>query len=476
MNRSLRLLLVGALAFAAAGAATVAPLSAQGKNLAQGAKEKDIKQTKEAKKLLEKATAAGTPEAAAPFYQAALDSAKSAIALDDNNPLPHRQAGEALLGLGRVKEAASELDKAETLRPIYTLQTGGLREKAWIDQYQLAQPMLSGGNYDSAAVILESANAIYRERPEIMIVLGQIYAQGKDPMKSIPYLQAADSLIKSRIAEVDSSMAKSWKEQQADLPVTMAQAYITAKEYDKASATLRGLVEANPSNLMYARSLANVYGQSNKPDSAAAVYVRLLGRSDLTPNDLFQVGIGLYSIDKFQDAAQAFRKETQVASKDRDAFEMWARSLQLAQNRDSTLATPANLTELQTAAEGWVALDPSSRVGMLILAQTTNKQKNEARTNELVQKMDALPVGLTNLQLRRNSTGGGASLSGEIENYKATQGNPVTLDFTFFDRAGNALGTQTTRVPAAAKDGKIPFNVDFKSDKEVDGYTYTLTL
>jgi tetratricopeptide (TPR) repeat protein len=277
------------------------------------------------------------------------------------------------------------------------------------------------------------------------------------------------------MAEVDTSMANSWKDQQADIPVTIAQAYITAKEYDKASATLRGLVDANPNNLTYVRSLANVYAQSEKPDSASAVYSRLLQRNDLSTSDLYQIGIGLYSIDKFQDAAAAFKKETQQAPKDRDAFEMWARSLQLAQTKDSTLVTPANLTELQTAAEGWLALDPDSRVGMLILAQTTNKAKNEARTNELVTKMDALQVGVTDLQLRRVESGG-ASLSGSIENFKATQGNPVTLTFTFYDKSGAALGTAEAKVPAGVKDGKTPFSVDFKSDQQVEGYTYQLTL
>ena len=479
MNRSLRLLLVGALAFAAAGTATTTPVAAQGKNLSQGVKETDNKQTKFAKQQLDKAAAATSPDAANPLYKLALDSANSAIKLDAKNPLAHKLAAQALLGLNQVKEAAAELDTAEQLRPIYTLQTEGIREKAWIDQYNLANPLLQSAKYDEAAAILEGANAIYKERPEIMIVLGQIYAQGATPLKAVPFLEEADSVIKARGAEVDTAMARQWKEQQADIPVTIAQAYITAKEFDKAAATLSALVDANPNNQLYARSLANVYGQAGKQDQAAAVYNKLMTRNDLTPSDLFQIGIGLYSIDKFADAAAAFRKETEAAPKDRDAFEMWARSDQLAQSKEGAGDPTADqLADLQKAGEGWVALDPNSHVGMLILAQTTNKQKNEARTNELVAKMDSLKVGLVDLQLRRNQDGG-ASLSGDVENWKFTQGNPVTLTFTFYDKAGNALGTATTRVPAGPTGevpGKTPFNVDFKSDKQVDGYTYQVQL
>jgi tetratricopeptide (TPR) repeat protein len=272
-------------------------------------------------------------------------------------------------------------------------------------------------------------------------------------------------------------MAASWKENAQEIPVTIAQAYISAKRYDEASAALRGLVEANPDNLLYARNLANIYAQSNKPDSASAVYGRLLTRPDVTPSDLYQIGIGLYTIDKFAEAAGAFAKGAATAPKDRDAFEMWARTLQLAQTRSGQEATPEQLVELIRAAEGWVALDPDSRIGLLILAQSVNKAKDEAKVQALVQRMEALKVGVTDLQLRRGGNGG-ADLSGTIENYTAPQGTVLTLTFTFFDKAGNTLGTATaqslTGAPNKDAPGKSPFTATFKSDKTVDGYTYTI--
>src|SRR5207248_5180184 len=116
-----RLLLVGALTFAAAGTATITPVTAQGKSLSQGVKETQNKQTKFAQQQLDKAAAATSPDAATPLYQLALDSAKAAIKLDDKNPLGHKPAAQALLGLNRVKEAAGEPDQAEPLRAYHTL-------------------------------------------------------------------------------------------------------------------------------------------------------------------------------------------------------------------------------------------------------------------------------------------------------------------------------------------------------------------
>src|SRR5688500_3025689 len=272
MNPRIRMILAAAAALIAVGSA--APVQAQ--NLAQGERPRENKMTREAQKQLGLAAAAATPEAAAPYYQVALDSANSAIRENAKNPLGHRLAAEALIGLNRLEEAGTALAMAEQLRPIYVLETEGIRERAWIDQYNRAQPLLTAGDYLAAAEVLEGANAMYRQRPEIMIVLGQIYAQENQPDRAIAHLQRADSLIKAKLPELDSANAEMWRQNGADIPVTIAQAYISAKRFDEASAALKVLVDANPTNMMYARSLANIYAQSEKPDSAMNVYMRLV--------------------------------------------------------------------------------------------------------------------------------------------------------------------------------------------------------
>src|SRR5262245_10595585 len=113
MNRTLRLMLAAAVAFTVAGSAT--PLTAQrGQSLAQGERPRDTKQTKEAQKQLELAAAAASPEAAAPMYQTALDSANSAIRENAKNPLGHRLAAEALIGLGKLEESTAAPAPAQT--------------------------------------------------------------------------------------------------------------------------------------------------------------------------------------------------------------------------------------------------------------------------------------------------------------------------------------------------------------------------
>ena len=484
MNQGLRLMLAGALAFtAAAGAAT----QAHAQRLEQGERPRENRQTRRAEDQLDLAQAGLMgPEVADSLYQEALANANEAIEDRDNNPLGYLLAGRALLGLGRFEEADAAFDKAEELRPVYVLEIDPIREGSWFDQYELAQPLLGSGDYAGAAEVLEMANLIYKKRPEIMIVLGQIYASdagtATDPAvrleaseKAIQRLREADEVITARIADVDSASSVNWLEQQAEIPVTIAQALISAERFDDAAAALQGLVESNPDNTLYATNLAGIYTQSEKPDSAKLVYGRLLTRDDLAPGDLYLIGSGLYQANEYEMAAGAFRRATEVAPMDRDAVEMWTRSLQLGMTTGGTDATPEQLQAVITAAEKWTALDPNGRVGLLILAQTVNKAGDEDRTIELVGQIEALNVGLIDLQLER-SPSGGATLMGDIENLKADPGTPVTIEFTFYDLAGNTLGSETVRVSTGLKDARTPFRCVISSDQQVDGYTYTVSI
>jgi tetratricopeptide (TPR) repeat protein len=478
-------MLASALAITAAGCASSGGGGGGGGGAtagADGARERETAETREAERAINLAMVAG-PEAGAPQYETGLSAANAAIAADSMNPLAYKLAGQALVGLGRMQEAAAMLDKAETLRPAYLRDpaegTEGIRENAWIETYQKAQPLLESGDYLGAAEVLEGANAIYKQRPEIMIVLGQIYVQENQPDRAIGFLREADALITRRAPEVDSTMAADWRTQQADIPVQIAQALISAERFDEAAVELRTLVAENPDNILYANNLASIYIQSNQMDLAAGVYERLLQRSDLAPGDVYSIGIGYYQMQRYADAARTFQRAATMASKDRDALEMWARSIQIQHQRDSTTATPASVQELIGAAERWIALDPNARIGYAILTAAVYRTGNEDRTADLLEKTQAIKVAVAELALQRNPEGG-ATVTGDIENMTADPGTRANLTFTFYDRQGNAIGTQTASVQAGAAGtggnpgARTPFRVTFTSDQQVNGYSYTL--
>ena len=104
-----------------------------------------------------------------------------------------------------------------------------------------------------------------------------------------------------------------------------------------------------------------------------------------------------------------------------------------------------------------------------------NKAGDEDRTVELIEQIEALNVGLIDLQLDRSSSGG-ATLMGDIENLKADPGTPVTIEFTFYDLADNTLGNETVQVSTGLKDARTPFQCVINSDQQVDGYTYIVSM
>lgn len=457
---------VGACAGGASsgGSANPSPMSGGGTMLAQGERPRQDEDTRAAQRALDQANDMEDQSQATPLYAQALTSARAAIAADSTNPLAWRLAGVAAIGAEEYEQAATYLDKAEALRPIYSIETEGIREQAWIQLYQKAAPLVNQGEYEEAAQIFEHANAIYDKRPEVFLTLGQIYAQLGDYDKSLADLNKAEEIINSdKTAEMDSATVAQWKEQGADIPKTRATVLAQAGRFEEAVGTYRELVAADPNDVTLARNLAAILIQMGNKDEAFQVYDRLLNRPDLETADLYNIGVGFYQGEDYEHAAQAFGKAATQSMKDRDALEMWARSLQL----DSAYAA------VPAVAERWVELDPNNQNAMLILAQAVNHEGDGTRASELVQKIEALPVLVNDLQMQRSMNG--AMVSGSVMNKSANAGSNVTLHFTFYDASGAAIGNADKVVTVGEADTATSFQVETQA-ADVAGYGYTVDI
>jgi tetratricopeptide (TPR) repeat protein len=497
MNLRLGLILAGALAIGAVGCAsggggggttTSQSPGIAGEALAQGERPRQNSMTRaaadaleNAQELIADAEEAGTDVSAAeaearPFYETALESAEQAIAADSTNPLPWYQAGLAYMGLDRYVDADRMLDRAEELRPIYQIELEPLREQTWINLFNEAQPALNAGQYDEAARIFEQADAMYERRPEVKIVLGQIYQALDRNEEAVELFRESITIIESgQIEQVDSVTAAQWQGHAETLPLAIADALIAAENYGEASQQLRRLLAEDPDNVVLARNLASVFIRMEQPDSAAVIYDELLRRPNLTGGDYYQIGVGLYNMDDYDGAADAFSDAVSAASMNRDAAEMWARSVQLAMP-DAVEGEEADLAaveEQRDAAERWMELDPYNRNAHLIAAQAANRLGDEDRARELVQAIENLPVVVDNLQLRL-TPGGGATVFGQVMNMTRPAGSTITVEMTFYGTGGQAIGTETTTVELPGQEASQALQVEFESDQEVTGYTYTI--
>ena len=485
MNFRMPLILAGSLAImggcAASGGGTTASApsapTSGGTALAQGERPRENDMTRAAARHIEQAVESESPDEAAAHYGMAAESAQQAIDADLTNPLPYYQLGLAQLGLGQYVEADQSLARAEELRPIYTLETEGIRERAWVDLYQEAAPLVNAGDYEAAIEVFKNADAIFDKRPEVKAYMGQLLVQIGEYDAALVSLREARAIIADEelLMSTDSATVEAWMETDAQLPIYITQALMEMQRYGEAAQELQTLLADDPENLTYLRQLAQLYLQMEQPADAEAIYDRMAATGNLTAVEHYAIGVGYYQMENFTAAIESFKTASDMATKDRDALEMWARSVQLAYpaGEGGMEAPEGVLADMAAGAERWLELDPNNRNAYLILAQTVNRTGDEDRARELIGQVEQLSVMINNIQLQRYSNGGGL-VSGSIMNVSMAAGSSVTINFDFYDASGAPIGSEQAMVSLPGVDASQAFQVDFETSAPVAGYGYTI--
>ena len=170
-----------------------------GTTLQQGERPRQDEDTRAAQKRARRRPRSTEDEAQAePFYQQALTSAQRRHRGGLTNPLASGWPAWPAIGVGEYEQADRFLDQAEELRPIYQLETEGIREQAWIDLYNKAAPLVSTGQYEEARQGLrERQRHLRRASRGHASRSGQIYAQLREHDKALENLDRAQALINS---------------------------------------------------------------------------------------------------------------------------------------------------------------------------------------------------------------------------------------------------------------------------------------
>jgi tetratricopeptide (TPR) repeat protein len=353
------------------------------------------------------------------------------------------------------------LDRAVEMRPVYELEVSPIRENAYINLYSEAIPLLQAQDYMGAAAILESAQLIYPRRAEAVITLAQIYAQERQHDQAIAKIDEAIAFLESDVmAEVDSATAAQWRSDAGNLLLMRGQVLADAGRFEEAITTYRQVAAADPSNIAVQQDVAAILMTMGREQEAVAEYDRLLNLPGLSNTDYYRIGVGFYNTEDYGRAAEAFERAATVSSRDRDALEMWTRSLAL----DSAYAA------VPPVAERWIALDPSSQIALSVYAQATNRAGNTQQAAEIMRRVEALIVTVDDLEMRRG--GNSAVVNGSVANRSLQAGDRVTLTFTFYNTGGQPIGTATHQATLQGMNEKQTFAVEFSSNQEVAGYSY----
>lgn len=473
-------LVLGACASSGGGSApaTQAAVPVEGETLAMGESERQNDFTREAERNLEDAEDAATPQEAQGYYQAALNAAQLAIQSDSTNPLPYYQGGQAALMLEDYELAGDLLDRAEELRPIYSIEIEPMRERAWVERYQQGAPLLNQGDYTGAIAYFEQADAIYEGRPAVKYTLAQLYAQEQRWDESIAMYQGALDIIQSdAIDEQTEDLAAQWRAWGESIPTEMAQTLVNSGDDAQAVEVLTQLLADNPTDVRLLRLRGTAYANLEQPAEAQQDFEAIMALEGLNSSDYYAAGVGLYRLEQFELAADAFQMAVGASPNDRDALEFWARSLQLAYpaGDNQPEAPEGALEEMQGAGERWLELDPYNPNAFIILAQTVNRLGDGVRAGELVTAIEELPLNVENLRLQRYGNGG-AFLTGGIRNKTLDAGTTVTMEVTFYDAAGQVLETQTARVQVGEADMVEAIRIDATTEDYVGGIGYEIIM
>jgi tetratricopeptide (TPR) repeat protein len=428
-----------------------------------GPRPRDNPNTNSAELYLVQAQGAVDAVDGAAKYQLALQSAEGGILADPQNPRSYFQAAQAYVGLEDFAGADSMFTKAEELYPDYAAETEPWREQGWILAYNAAIVPLNSGDLEEALGIFEMANSLYPARPEAFLQAGSVLSQLDRGEEAVEAFRTGMELLEASKARdmADSLAAPFWDQNWGIATAGLGHAMTLAGQLQEAADFYGGLLADDPQNIELIGNLATVLTELQMPDSVQALYAQLLSRPDLTERDYFNAGVGLYQIEQYGPAADAFRAAAEKNPFNRDA------RLNLA----NTLYTAEEFEALIPAARDLLAVDPLNGNMWLAMTRGLNVLERVQEANDTFREYQAIGYEIIDIRLD-GVRGGGAKITGQLKNTAGTPGETVTLQFHFGGDRGQEVGTQLFRVQLPAVEQIAIFQGTFESTQQVTGYRY----
>ena len=434
-----------------------------GQLLAEGIRPRDNSHTRAAQNYLDEAMGATVEAEATEFFRQALAAAEEGITADPENPKSYFQAAVASVNLGEYFAGDSLFTKAETLHPRYVLETDPWRERGWVNAYNSAIVPMNEGDLEAAVRYFEGANALYSQRPEALLQLGSLYSRLNRPEDAVGAFRSAMALLEEskEVSMMDTALAATWEQHWEISTMGLGQALQFSEQYQEAAELYGQLLADDPENATIIGSLASVLTEMGQADSVDVLYESLLNRPGLTEFDYSNAGVGLYRIEQYERAAQAFR-----AAADLNPF-----------NRDARL----NLTQTYYSSEDWesvipaaqelLTLDPLNGLVWIFMTRAYSELDQVEEANTVFGEYQAIGYEIENLLLD-GLADGGATITGTLKNNTAEQGRTITLRFHFGGEQGTEIGTVDIRVQIPAVEDSVEFSGVFTSSELVRGYKY----
>ena len=431
--------------------------------LAEGVRPRDNSHTRSADLALTQAQSTTDELVIRQRFQAALQSAMDGIAADPENPKSYFQAGQAYVGLEDFVGADSMLTKAEEIHPRYVLETEPWREMGWVAAYNAAIVPMNNGDLEGAAEIFEQATVIYDGRPEAHLQLGSVYSLLDRTDDAVGAFRRAMEILEGTKEDsmADTVNAPIWEQHWEIATTGLGQTLTFAGRNQEAADLYSELLVDDPNNLVLLGALANNLSELGLADSVQVLYDKLLADPNLTERDFFNAGVGLYQIENYGVAADAFRHAAELNPFNRDA------RLNLA----STLSIAEEFEELVPAARDLIDVDPRNALGWIFLTRALSELDRTEEANAVFTEYQDIGYEIEDLSMRPDPNGG-ATFTGSLKNTALEPGTAISLRFHFGGVDASEIGTVNVTIQAPALDQFQIFQGEFVSPEMVTGYKY----
>ena len=451
-------------------------------------------QTRSAMLYLERAQKTQVAPERAKLLQQALEMATQGVQSQSGNSKTWFTLGQVYAELGDAVGADSAFDKAESMWPEYTKETEQERLKTFVNTFNAGVIAVQQNKPEEAIAKLEAAQKVYSKKPTPALNLGNLYARANNTEKAAAsYRQALEILRGPERKALNAADEKQWAQWEEAAAFNLAQVLAQGNKDSEAAQAYQDYLARNPTNIIARSNLAIVLTRMGKKDEAAKTYQELLSQ-DLSDDEYFQVGVGLFRGEQYAQAADAFRKAIAKNTANRDAYynlaqALYSQSTAVEEQRSKAKvadqkAFDAQLKplyeELQKAAEKARELDPNNRNVLALLARsyrgmadvvpTAAATEWKNKTLEVMKAHQDLPFEVT--ELAATTENGEIKITGNVVNLKATAGQPIALTFSFLGRNGQVLGTQDVTVTAPKVEDQVPFTVAFKTTEPWGGLKY----
>jgi tetratricopeptide (TPR) repeat protein len=351
--------------------------------------------------------------------------------------------GRAYLYAGDLAGADSAFARAEKMAPDCKEDTGRYREAAWVPLVNGAIDFANANKPDSALVLFQQANVIYRDKPTGFAGVGTIYANQGNSDSAIVYLQKA----------TDVAMAAKLDEDRNVAAYNLGLVQTRAKKYDDAVKTLEQYRTWTPNDVQGAKALAVAYRGAGQADKAAA----LEKEAGLPPSEvpgagakageLFKEGVAAFDAGKFAEAAELFGQVYTAQPYNHDALV----------NQATAYYKAKDTAKLVDAASRLVAVEPLNEIGQQLLFEGYRTSKQADKQIETAGRRLSMPVKVETKGIKLSPTEVELTLVATGRDAKSASGaaipaKPTALVFELLGSGDAVLATQEVTVPALTPD------------------------